>query len=327
MNLNIADWKEFKISDLFELVPTKGKDSTELVNGNDISYIGAKKDLNGLMMRCHLNGYEDWVSKGNCIVFICLGAGSAGYTTYQKEDFIGMNGKTVCGYNENLNPEIGNFIVSVLDCERPKYSFGRSWTGDRLKNTKIKLPAKNNKPDWQFMEDYIKTLHYKPITTTNHPDNIPNLDISKWKEFKVGDLFPKVKVQHFQKVPETEGTIPFVSSASENNGISSMVNKNPIKGNCITVSTNGNCFDCFYQPNDFCISNDAEVLYNDNLNQYNGLFICSVLKQEQIKYSYGRKPKNDKVYETMILLPAKNDEPDWKFMENYIKSLPYGDKI
>ena len=141
--LNTEEWGEFEVGKLFELVPTKGIDSTELMDGSDISYIGAKKEMNGFMKKCQLDGFQDWVSKGNCIVFICLGAGSAGYATYQKDDFIGMNGKTICGYNKNLNPMIGNFIATVLCCERQKYSFGRSWTGIRLQKTIIKLPIQH----------------------------------------------------------------------------------------------------------------------------------------------------------------------------------------
>lgn len=50
--------------------------------------------------------------------------------------------------------------------------------------------------------------------------------------------------------------------------------------------------------------------------------------KEKYKWSYGRKPKNNKVYDTIIKLPVdEKGEPDWVFMENYIKSLPYGDRI
>jgi hypothetical protein len=36
----------------------------------------------------------------------------------------------------------------------------------------------------------------------------------------------------------------------------------------------------------------------------------------------------DKMKETLIALPTIDDNiPDWQFMENYIKSLPYSDKI
>ncbi len=58
------------------------------------------------------------------------------------------------------------------------------------------------------------------------------------------------------------------------------------------------------------------------------MFINTILMKEKYKWSYGRKPKNNKVYDTIIKLPVdEKGEPDWVFMENYIKSLPYGDRI
>ena len=35
----------------------------------------------------------------------------------------------------------------------------------------------------------------------------------------------------------------------------------------------------------------------------------------------------DLIKSTIVNLPTKNNEPDWEYMENYIKSLPYGDRI
>lgn len=46
------------------------------------------------------------------------------------------------------------------------------------------------------------------------------------------------------------------------------------------------------------------------------------------KYSYGRKMRRDIISEIKIKLPVdKTGNPDWQFMKNYIKSLPYGDRI
>ncbi len=160
-DLNVSGWKEFKVGDLFDLQPTKGVVTDDLIEGNDVPYMAAKHNSNGIEMICSSEGVEDWISSGNCIVFINLGAGSAGYANYIKEDFIGMSGKTTCGYNPNLNEYNGLFVATCLCQERPKYSFGRSWTGDRLKDTIIKLPVTlDGEPDWQFMEDYIKSLPY-----------------------------------------------------------------------------------------------------------------------------------------------------------------------
>jgi hypothetical protein len=102
---------------------------------------------------------KDLITKGNCIVFICDGQGSVGYSNYMDADFIGSTTLSA-GYNAKLNKYNGLFLVAVLDLERPKYSYGRKYR-KYLSETKIKLPVDNNGgPDWQFMENYIKALPY-----------------------------------------------------------------------------------------------------------------------------------------------------------------------
>ncbi|CAB5503403.1 hypothetical protein THERMOS_1782 [Bathymodiolus thermophilus thioautotrophic gill symbiont] len=42
-----------------------------------------------------------------------------------------------------------------------KFNYGRQVRLKRLKREAVALPIdKNNQPDWQFMEDYIKSLPY-----------------------------------------------------------------------------------------------------------------------------------------------------------------------
>lgn len=157
LSLNVADWKEFRIGDLFMLERCKNSSSGELFDGNDCYYLGAKKSDNGVMRRVARNDLV--VSKGNCIVFIGNGQGSVGYANYMDEDFIGTADLTV-GYNERLNKYIGMFIVTLLDLERPKYSFGRKWSS-RIASTTIKLPATaQGLPDWEYMEQYIRSLSH-----------------------------------------------------------------------------------------------------------------------------------------------------------------------
>ena len=174
--LNPSTWKKVKTCNLFDLESANGTTTDSLVEGGDTVYIAAKKENNGVKMLVERD--EEFITKGNCIVFITLGEGSAGYSLYQPTDFIGMSGKILVGRLKNfeLNKYIGVFLVTVLDKERFRYSFGRSWAGDRLRNTEIMLPILTDKdgkpiidslngdsnngyvPDWQFMEDYIKSL-------------------------------------------------------------------------------------------------------------------------------------------------------------------------
>jgi hypothetical protein len=138
----------------------------------------------------------------------------------------------------------------------------------------------------------------------------------------VGDLFPPIKINKHSKKPTSEGNVEFITSSSYNNGVSYYCDEDAIDGNCITVSTNGKCFDCFYHKNAIVVSTDVEVLYSKFLNELNGLFICSVLQQEQKKYDFTDKPKNGKVFDTIIKLPTTpNGQPDWDYMESYMKAV------
>ncbi len=159
ISLNNQKWKSFRLSDLFSIERGRcGSAEKLLEKGDEISYVGAKKEDNGFMYKVLRS--EKYVTKGNCIVFIGDGQGSVGYSTYQENDFIGSTTLSM-GRNENLNKFNAIFLITLLDKERFKYSFGRKWNGEKLKNTTIKIPVdKNNNPDWQFMEDYIKSLHY-----------------------------------------------------------------------------------------------------------------------------------------------------------------------
>ena len=87
------------------------------------------------------------------------------------------------------------------------------------------------------------------------------------------------------------------------------------------------------------------IIRADWLNEKTALFVLSILNKEKYKYSYGRAFVIDKIKETVIYLPivynedgsAKIDSdykyskegyiPDWKYMEKFISSLPYGDRI
>lgn len=370
MRLNVEEWKEFKIyrdetqSGLFEIESCKCGNAGSLEDGDEINYIGAKKRDNGVMRRVMRE--NNLVTRGNGIIFICDGQGSVGYTNYIEEDFIGSTTISI-GYDDNVNFLNGMFIVTLLDEQKFRFSYGRKYRPS-FKETILKLPIvyttdrNGNKtpkidpthkyseegyiPDFECMENYIKSLHHKPLTTKVKADSERmSLDVGSWKEFRVGDVFENRKITKHSKIPDSEGCLPFISSTVENNGIASYCDEETITGNCITVTTNGNCFKSFYHESNIVVSSDVEVLYSEKLNKVNALFLVSILDKESFKWNYGRKPKNNKVFETVIKLPIVKDKsgqpildsnykyskegyiPDFEFMEEYINGLPYGDRV
>jgi hypothetical protein len=331
MNLNISSWGNFKISELFPVLQNGKANQGMLSDGYDCFYVGAKKDDNGVMLHC---AYDSaLIQKGNCIIFICNGQGSVGYANYMDVDFIGST-DIVAGYNKMLNQYNGLFIATVLCQERPKYSFGRKWK-THLKDTVIKLPQTiEGFPDWDFMEQYIKSLNHKPLTTQNRSSQHP-LNINCWQEFKVGDYFDVYLSSGDLKIDACEpGKIPLVSSGATNNGIVGYIDEKGdgkaqiFKANSITVDMFCNAF---YQNNDYYAVSHGRVniLYPKfKCNPLIGCFICSVINNERFKYSYGRAVYSDEISRMVIKLPTTSGNvPDFNFMENYIKSLPYGDRI
>ncbi len=332
MNLDLDKWGSFRISDLFPILQNGKANQGMLSDGTECFYVGAKKNDNGVMLHCAYD--EDLIQKGNCIIFICNGQGSVGYANYMDVDFIGTT-DIVAGYNENLNQYNGLFIATILCQERPKYSFGRKWK-THLKDTVIKLPQTlDGNPDWKYMEQYIKSLNHKPLTTMNKSENVLQLDIENWKEFKVGDFFDIHPTKFIEGVSAGDCVdygAPLVVNSAENNGIAGLCDILPTEeGNIITFSdtTDGNTF--FYQPKPFIGFAHIQGMYpkTRKWSKEELLFLSTIMMfDSKGKYSYGRKMRRDIILEIKIKLPVdKTGNPDWQFMKNYIKSLPYGDRI
>ncbi len=335
MKIDTSTWKYFVIGNLFRLESGKVNNASELADGADIAYIGAKKSDNGIMR--YVARDESKVTKGNCVIFICDGQGSIGLANYMESDFMGTV-NVVAGYNEVLTPNIGLFIATVFSLERKKYSFGRKLK-TALASTKMKLPATtDDKPDWQWMELFIDSLHSKPLTTKNVANIGANsLKIDNWKEFYVGELFDsiyKVASYHDDELTSVsignKNAIAYVTRTDQDNGVKSLVCDiglaNIESGNAIVIGDTTSTIS--YQPSPFVAGEHIIAARAGWLNKFTGLFITCLLRQERYRYSYGRAYKLDLIRNTKLKLPVMPDgKPDWQFMENYIKSLPYGDRL
>ena len=85
LSFDTSSWRPFTIETLFGTpISTRGTTTDELVEGDDIPYIAAKKESNGLDLLCSQSENQDFISTGNCIVFIQLGQSNAGYSLYQE---------------------------------------------------------------------------------------------------------------------------------------------------------------------------------------------------------------------------------------------------
>lgn len=128
-----------------------------------------------------------------------------------------------------------------------------------------------------------------------------------------------------------DGDINFLGAIDSNNGVREKIGNGVMfEGNCIAVNYNGSVGEAFYQNEPFWASDDVNILFlkNHPLNKYIGLFLCTLIKKEKYRFSYGRKWNIEQMTKSILKLPVdETGNPDWYFMEKYIKTLPYADRI
>lgn len=154
------------------------------------------------------------------------------------------------------------------------------------------------------------------------------IDTKQWKEFIIKDLFTVERPSARSQANYNDGDIPFVASGNFNNGVLKYLEpkKDEIldAGNCITVSPiDGSSF---YQEDDFLGRGGAGssiiLLYNPNLNLYNGYFIATVIRTVCRKYAYSDMANKDTIGAEKIKLPVdETGNPDFSYMELYMKNL------
>ncbi|MCR2092711.1 restriction endonuclease subunit S [Campylobacter upsaliensis] len=342
MNLDVERWVSFQVKDVLSIQNGKGITTEEIEeNAGDFAVVQSGEENNGVLGKidlnyCKLKGYI--YTEKPCLTV--ARSGSAGFVSFQKDGcVVGDSAKILLLPDEVAKTEIYLFLHSILTANRFKYDYGRKVTENKYMSDYIDLPAitkgHKKKPDFEFMENYIKSLHYKPLTTKNRPENALPLNIEKWGEFRLGDVFEcsgtfsLVKSDLDEAYGGGGGNVPFISRTTFNNGCDGYVEveaKFITKGNCISIGGEG--IYAFYQKEDFATGTNICTLRNEKLNQYVALFVCAVLNHEVYRYSYGRARNLGRVENEIIKLPINHKgELDFEFMENYIKSLPYGDRV
>ena len=210
------------------------------------------------------------------------------------------------------------FYCTCIQHNAYRFSYGRQ--ADKTLG-EMELPS--------VLPDWVYSHQIKPLTTKNNSPTV-HIEHDVWCEYQIGKLFEIQKGKRLTKEDMEEGFDNYLGAIDNNNGIRQKINAEYLwKPNCISVNYNGSVGEAFYQSEPFWASDDVNILYPKGweLNKYIGLFIATVIKAERPKYNYGRKWKKEVMKKSVIKLPTKNGEPDWQYMENYIKSLPYSDRI
>ena len=163
--LEIKQWKEFKIDELFDVKRPKTRSISNYEDGN-VPFVASGNYNNGIIKYCNPKNNEA-LDKGNCITVSPIDASSF----YQDKDFLGRGGAgsaIILLYNNNLNLNSGLFISSIIRNKFTKYSYNNQLSSSSITAETIKLPSTvNGEPDWNYMNEYISYIKTKATLILN----------------------------------------------------------------------------------------------------------------------------------------------------------------
>lgn len=333
LKLTDVEWGEFKIGNLFDVSNVKGRPAENYNSGNT-PYISSSGTNNAVISFVEAN--KNIITNSGVITVDPI----KGICFYHDYDFVGrgFSGASVnILINKNLNKFSGQFICTVIqNTSMSKASYGYLFNGNRLRNGKILLPINSQgQPNWQFMEDYIKQeqkqqvqkiIDYYERKLVELAGDVVGLDKVEWKTFRFTEVFQEIqRGKRLTKANQTDGPKPYISSTAENNGVDGFIgNDAGVREfeNVLTLANSGSVGSTFYQQFEFVASDHVTALKSENADKYAYLFLSTVVKRLEEKYSFNREINDTRIKREKIILPAdKQGNPDFQYMSDFVKKL------
>lgn len=354
MKINEKEWGSFLIRDLFDIHPTKaykGLTKDELNDGGTTPFVVNSAENNGI------GGYStlEATEPGGIITFSDTTDGNTFF--FQPGPFIGfahIQGMYPRGRRWTEKESL--FLVTLLIyVSAGRYNYGRKMTRENILNTRILLPADTDgAPDWAFMNAYMGSLHCRPLTTKIPRGSRAPLNCAEWKPFLLHRVMDAQMGNGIDAVLTTSERPKYlyVSRDSNGNGVVGTVDEIegavPFPAGAMSLALGGSFLgSCFIQKAPFYTAQNVAVLQEKvPLSIHTKLFLAALIRNEcKIKYqAFGRELNAHFRKDFTIKLPVRRDKngivyddthkfsdegyiPDWEWMDRYMKSLPYGDRI
>jgi len=332
MKIDTSKWGQFTIGELFSISRPIARSQSKYSEGN-VAFVASGNFNNGVTKWCQPLESEE-LDEGNCITVSPID----GSAFYQKDNFLGRGGAgsaIIILRNKNINELSGLFIASVIRHALTEYNYSDQLNSETIANKGIKLPSDAlGAPDWNYMDSYMSKAIQNVEASLNmfeQADNKRrNIDVSDWKEFKVGDLFKKIvkpPVLHTREVVESVDGIPYVVRTKFDNGIKCRVNPvlgvKPSPAGVISWGAENATF--FYQEEPFLSGRDIYYIDTTNLKPMSCRFLTACLQQIASKYPYNYGLFPELIKEERIKLPVtESGQPDWEYMDRYMTQITNG---
>lgn len=146
-----------------------------------------------------------------------------------------------------------------------------------------------------------------------------------WGKFTIGDLF-HIKIGKSidgNKVDRVNGQFAYITRKEQNNGLDGFIDyaQDFLNMDYPVITVGNETAEPFVQYYPFFTGTKVNILKPKKaVSSYALSFIATSLKQHKSKYSYSFTINSTRLKKQVIMLPAKSDgQPDWQFMEDFIK--------
>ena len=337
--LKNVEWGVYKLGDLFKIYPTKYyrlKNEEIISTDGTVPLISNSSTDNGVM------GFSNLESNNTGNTLTCSDTTMGAETMfYQEKDFIGYS------HIQHLVPKFKPFnkliASAIISASRvttsKKYDYGNKFNRIAMNKTKIQLPTKNGKIDFDFIESFVAEIENERILnlenylteiglndyklTKQEKQALENFENVNWKIFNLENLFGKsTRGKRLKSADRIEGNLPFITAGETDEGVSAFI------GNNVTVfSANTTTIDMFgsakYRNFKYGGDDHIAVVHTDKLPKYASVFVTSAIHKSSYngQFNYGRNFYAKDADALDIFLPVKDNKPDYETMETVISAI------
>ena len=326
--LEECNWKAFCLEQLFQIKIGKNIDKICADTTGNEAYITRTEFNNGLVG--FIKG--DSALKNEDFPVITIGNETAKPFVQNFPFFTGTK-VNIMVPKVKMSVPVLKFIATSLDKHRRNFSYSFTANSTRLKELQIMLPAvSEEEPDYAFMEEYMREVErqqkekYKAYIQKRIEElgDVEKFDNKKWKPFKLIKLFDPNKGNQTDMNSLQDGDVPLVSARKVNNGLKSFVEtQNLYQGHCVTLNNDGDggAGLAYYQPFDFALDSHVTALYpKQELSKHIQVFLSRCISMQEEFFGHGHSINSNRLNSFTIMLPVNSKgEPDYVFMENYMK--------
>ena len=335
----MVEWGEYKLGDLFEI-----NSSNKRFDANKVEI---KETGNPYVVRTALNngirGYieesEEFLNEWNTISF---GQDTATMFYQEKPYFTGDKIKIVKSKDGRFDKKNAQFFILTMTKSFSSFSWGSSsFSVKIIENQKIKLPTKDGNIDFEFMENfiaeleaerlaeleaYLSTTGLRDYTLTSEEERIlREFECGKfdWEIFNLEKLFGKsTRGKRLKSDDRTSGSLPFVTAGETDEGISAFISNDVdiFWENTTTIDMFGSAK---YRNYKYGGDDHIAVVHTENLPKFASIFVTTAIHKTSYagQFSYSRNFYAKDADELDILLPTKNQQPDYTLMETFISAI------